>query len=291
MRPGRHDAPGRELLEESRGRMKRSGALLLTVLGMLLTGGIALGHFHTFWPDGPNGYAKLGEEIVYQYFWGHPYEMILFDAKAPTAYVVAPDGEREPVSLEPVEMEDPETGLPRAAFRLRYTPENIGDSWLVLEAPPYPIEEEGEAVQDYVKQCIHVMAEQGWDSELGLPVELVPLTRPYGLEPGFAFTARAYMGGEPMAGATVEIEKFNGFHVGEEMLPTDQFGMEDVPMITRVAKTDAFGYVTYTLDEPGWWMISVSAESGTAAVEGEEYPRVLRGGLWVHVDEEFSVGR
>ncbi|MCK4284256.1 MAG: hypothetical protein KAX44_08065, partial [Candidatus Brocadiae bacterium] len=74
-----------------------------------------------------------------------------------------------------------------------------------------------------------------------------------------------------------------------DALPKDQFGMEDVPMITRVARTDVNGYLTYTLDEPGWWMISVSAESGTATVNGKEYPRVLRGGLWLHVEERLTL--
>lgn len=253
--------------------------------------GIACGHFHTFWPDGPNCYGRLGEQITWQYFWGHPYELILFDAETPDFYVVPPVGEKETIAAEPVEMKDPETGEMRRAFKLTYTPEQIGDSWLVLEAPPYLMEEEGEAVQDYVKQCVHVMAEMGWDRRLGLPIELVPLTRPYGLEAGFAFTVRAYLDGEPLADAPVEVEKFNGFYVGEEDLPRDQFDMEDVPMITRVAKTDAFGYVTYTLDEPGWWMVSVSAESGEVTVADGEYPRVLRGCLWVHVQGAFSAGQ
>ncbi len=252
-------------------------------------GGLAFGHFHTFWPDSPNGYGKLGQKITWDYFWGHPYEMILFDALTPNFYVVTPDGEKEPVALKTADMKDPDTGKMRKAFTLSYTPESIGDSWLVLEAAPCPIEEEGEAVQDYVKQCIHVMAEKGWDVRLGLPIEVVPLTRPYGLEAGFAVTVRAYLNGKPLPDATAEIEKLNGFYVDGDALPKDQFGMEDVPMITRVARTDVNGYLTYTLDEPGWWMISVSAESGTATVNGKEYPRVLRGGLWLHVEERLTL--
>jgi cobalt/nickel transport protein len=256
---------------------------------LVLAGGVALGHFHTYWPDSPNGYATLGGQVTWQYFWGHPYEFVVFDAEAPQVHAVAPDGSRTALTPEPKAMADPETGGERSAFAFSYTPQAIGDHWIVLDAPPYLIEEEGEAVQDSVKQCLHVMAEVGWDRRLGLPVELVPLTRPYGLEAGFAFSARAYLDGEPLAGATVEIEKFNGFPVPAGKLPTDQFGVEDVPMITRTAKTDALGYITYTLDEPGWWMVSVSAQSGTVEVEGTGYPRVMRGGLWVHVEEPFAV--
>lgn len=278
-----------ESLLKGRSKMRRSRLLLAGLAASVLLTATALGHFHTFWPDSPNGYGRLGRKITWQYFWGHPYEMILFDAEEPTFYVVRPDGEKENVALKAAKMKDPDTGEMRKAFTVSYTPESIGDSWLVLEAPPYPIEEEGEAVQDYVKQCIHVMAERGWDEPVGLPIEIVPLTRPYGLEAGFAVTVRAYVNGEPLPEAAVEVEKFNGFYVKGEALPTDQFGMEDVPMITRVARTDVNGYITYTLDEPGWWMISVSAEFGTVTVGDKEYPRVLRGGLWVHVQKKFTV--
>ena len=270
--------------------MGRQTALLCGLVGLVLVGGSAFGHFHTIVPDSPNGYAVPGGEVACRYFWGHPYEMILFDAREPVVYAVAPSGAREKVAVRPTQTKDEETGELRKTFSLSYTPEEIGDTWLVLEAPPYPIEEEGEAVQDCVKQCVHVLAEDGWDARLGLPIELVPLTRPYGLEPGFAFTVRAYLDGKPLADAACEIEKFNGFHVTAEMLPRDQFGNEDVPMITRVAKTDANGYMTCTLDEPGWWVIAVMAESGEVSVAGKAYPRVLRGCLWVHVDEAFTVG-
>ncbi|MGD2174267.1 MAG: DUF4198 domain-containing protein [Candidatus Brocadiaceae bacterium] len=263
--------------------------LALPLLVCCVFVGAVSAHFHTFWPDSPNGYGRPGQRVSWQYFWGHPYELIIFDAREPNVRAVTPDGGTVQLTPEPTEVRDPATGSTRRAFTFSYTPEALGDTWIVLEAPPLPIEEEGEAVKDYVKQCVHVMAERGWDEPVGLPVEMVPLTRPYGLEEGFAFTARALLNGEPLPDAAVEIEKFNGFYVDEEMLPTDQFGTEDVPMITRAAKTDAGGYVTATLDEPGWWVISVSAESGTVSLEGETYPRVLRGCLWVHVEKKLTL--
>jgi len=269
--------------------MRKSVAAACVLVGLIVAGGMAFGHFQTFWPDTPNGYARLGEKVTWQYFWGHPYEMIVFDTPAPDVYAVTPAGEHQSVSVQATTMKDADTGKVRKVYALSYAPESLGDSWLVLAGKPTLIEEEEEVVQDYVKQCVHVMAEVGWDREIGLPIELVPLTRPYGLEEGFAFTARAYMDGKPLPGASVEIEKLNGFYVDGDTLPKDQFGMEDVPMITRAARTNVNGYVTYTLDEPGWWMVSVSAESGEATVEGKSYPRVLRGGLWVHVEKEFTV--
>ncbi|MFO7958548.1 MAG: DUF4198 domain-containing protein [Candidatus Brocadiia bacterium] len=269
--------------------MRGRGLFTTAVIVLALAAATASAHFYTYWPDSPNGYGQLGREVQWECFWGHPYEKIIFDTAEPEAFAALPDGERQDLTVTPVKREDPATGEMRSTFTFSHVPEQLGDAWIVVAAPPILVEEEGEFVQDYVKQCLHVMVEKGWDRPVGLPIEIVPLTRPYGLEPGFVFKGRLLLDGEPLADAHVEIEQMNAFYVGEEDLPRDQFGMEDVPMITRTARTDANGYVTCTLDEPGWWIVCASTESGTLEAEGEQLPRVLRGGLWVHVEEEFSV--
>ncbi|HIE28128.1 TPA: DUF4198 domain-containing protein, partial [Candidatus Poribacteria bacterium] len=191
-------------------------------------------HFHTFWPEGsPNCYAKRGQEITFKYFWGHPYEYIIFDSLKPNFYVVKPDGSKSEVKLKKIQMRDKETDKVRTAYEVKYKPTALGDFYLCLEAPPIFVEEEELFWRDYVKQPIHVMAEKGWDRPVGLPLEMVPLTRPYGIEEGFVFKGQALYKGKPLANAHVEIEKFNGFYVEGENLPVDQFGNEDVPMITR----------------------------------------------------------
>ncbi len=271
--------------------MRRLCATILLILGCIVIASYAEGHFHTYLPPTDNGYARPGQPVRWDYFWGHPYEMVVFDAERPTVYAWPPSGEREEVVVESSEVTDPLTGDQRRGYIFTYAPRELGDTWLVLEAPPYAVEEEGLIWQDYLKQCVHVLAESGWDSRIGLPIELVPLTRPYGIEAGFAFTARAYLHGAPLPNATVEIEKYNGFHVPEDALPRDQFGTEDVPMITRTAKTDVNGYVTHTLDEPGWWVIAVEAENGVVTHEGEQYPRVLRGCLWVPVQPATALSK
>jgi len=245
-------------------------------------------HFHTFFPDGsPNCYAKRGKEITFKYFWGHPYEYIIFDAPTPKFYVLKPDGKKDEVKLKEIKMKDKETGKMRAAYEVKYKPTALGDSYLCLEAPAIFVEEEELFWKDYVKQPIHVMSERGWDKPVGLEIEMVPLTRPYGIEEGFVFKGQALYKGKPLPNAHVEIEKYNGFYVKGKNLPIDQFGNEDVPMITRAAKTDVNGYVVYTLDEPGWWMISVAHEGGEMERDGKKYPVELRGGLWVHVEKRF----
>jgi cobalt/nickel transport protein len=128
------------------------------------------------------------------------------------------------------------------------------------------------------------MAEKGWDLAVGLPVEIIPLTRPYGWPAGAAFKGKAMAKGKALTRATVEIEKFNGFYVPKDRLPKDRLGEENAPLITRTVKTDLMGYFVCTLDSPGWWILSVSAPGGKKVHEGKPYPVELRGCLWVYVE-------
>lgn len=125
------------------------------------------------------------------------------------------------------------------------------------------------------------MAQEGWDRKTGQVIEIVPLIRPYGVEPGFVFVGQAFLEGKPLEGATVEIEKYWPKAPHEDDLP-------DEAMITRVAKTGPNGLIMYTLDEPGWWVIAVSAEHGQMKRDGKSYPVEVRGLFWIHVEESFT---
>ncbi len=247
--------------------------------------GAALAHFHTFWPQVEGCYGKTGDGVRWQYFWGHPYEMIIYDAQPAKFFVRTSQGGREPVALQEASLTDPATGKARRAYALEYKPVAPGDYWLCLEAPAYFIPEEKVFWQDYIKEIWHVMAQKGWDEPVGLEMEIVPLTRPYGWPAGSVFKAQALFKGKPLKGAQVEIEKFNGFYVSKDKLPKDRLGDENEPLMTRALKTDGQGYLVFTLDSPGWWVIAVSQEDGKKTHEGKEYPVEKRGCLWVYVEK------
>ena len=149
--------------------------------------------------------------------------------------------------------------------------------------PPYFISEERVFWQDYVKEASHVMAQKGWDRPVGMDIEIVPLTRPYGWPAGAVFKAQALFKGKPLKGVQVEIEKFNGFYVSKDKLPKDRLGEDNEPLMTRALKTDAQGYLVCTLDSPGWWVLAVGHEDGKKSYEGKEYPvekAVACGFMW-----------
>ncbi|HIE04283.1 MAG TPA: DUF4198 domain-containing protein [Candidatus Latescibacteria bacterium] len=245
-----------------------------TVCGVLslLMWGTTWAHFHTFIPDNP--YGRRGRSVNYTYFWGHPYEHVVFDTPRPVSlFALTPRGKK--VDLMGTLKKHGK------GYMFSYTPRELGDHIICLDAPPIFVEEEGVFWEDHVKQVLHVMAQKGWDRATGQKIELVPLTRPYGIEAGFVFQAQVLFKGRPLPGATVEVEKYHERPVPEDELP-------DEPMVTRVVRTDPNGVVTFTLDEPGWWIMCAYAEGGTKEYEGRSYPVELRGGLWVYVEKPFS---
>ncbi len=256
----------------------------LAMAGMGILPGAAVAHYQVFWPQVEGCYGKPGEMAKWRYVWGHPYEMILYDAQAPKFYMVTPQGKKDQVSLKEITAVDGASGQARKAYEVEYQPAAPGDYYLCLEAPPYFISEEKVFWQDYVKEAWHVMAQKGWDRPVGMDIEIVPLTRPYGWPAGAVFKAQALFKGKPLKGVQVEIEKFNGFYVSKDKLPKDRLGEDNEPLMTRALKTDAQGYLVCTLDSPGWWVLAVGHEDGKKSYEGKEYPVEKRGCLWVYVE-------
>ena len=66
-------------------------------LGVLATALVcassATAHFNMLLPDKHS--VKKGEEVIFTYQWGHPFEHQLFDAPKPAhVYVLSPDGKK-----------------------------------------------------------------------------------------------------------------------------------------------------------------------------------------------------
>jgi cobalt/nickel transport protein len=261
--------------------MPKVSGLALAVLAAVAAPSDA--HFNMLLPQTPS--VKKGEAVTFLYQWGHPFEHQLFDAPEPRSLIVTgPDGKRTDLlsALEKATVPAGE-GKSVTAYRFRFTPENRGDYVFVLKTPPIWMEEEGEFFQDTVKVVLHVQAQKGWDSSVGDEFELVPLTRPYGLQPGMVFQAQLEFR-PPGSQATVvpvtrpvEIERYNA-EPPKELPPDEQ--------VTRTARPDRGGVVTGTLTDTGWWCVTAARSRGTREHEGKERPVLQRTTLWVYVDDK-----
>ncbi len=264
--------------------MTRAASLLIVCL-CITRGPEAQAHYHILLPDRPS--AKKGQTVTFLFQWGHPFEHQLFDAALPAALQVTPPT-GSPLDckarLEATLVPGGEAKKVQA-FRFHLTPDERGDYRVLLRTPPTWMAEENEFWQDTVKVTLHVQVQNGWDQPAqpgAQAFELIPLTRPYGLQPGMVVQVRALFGGKPLAGSPVEIERYHA--TPPRVLPEDE-------QITRVVKTDPNGIATCTLAESGWWCLTAQREAGTALRNGKPYPLRQRSTLWIFVDRMPTANR
>ena len=117
-------------------------------------------------------------------------------------------------------------------------------------------------------------AGEGWDADVGLPVEIAPLVRPYGLWTGNLFRGVVEKRGEPVPYAKVEVEWRND---GSLTPPSD-------PFITQVIKADANGVFSYAMPRAGWWGFAALLQGDIPMKnpDGREVPAEAGALIWVH---------
>lgn len=147
-----------------------------------------------------------------------------------------------------------------------------------LQPKPYWEPAEDKFIVHYTKAIVDVMgAEEGWDKPIaptaGIPAEIVPLTRPYGLYAGNIFTGQVFKDGKPAADTNVEVEWWGK---GKTKAPTDSH-------VKQVVKSDGNGTFSFAMPKPGWWGFSAIMEADTPIKhEGKDKKVELGAVLWVH---------
>lgn len=119
--------------------------------------------------------------------------------------------------------------------------------------------------------------DEGWDTELGLKTEIVPLSKPFGLWEHNVFQGIVKMDGEAVPYAEVEVEFVNdgaGATVPDEL------------MVTQTVKADANGVFTYAPPSQGWWgFAALNTADYTLPQEGEDKAVELGAVIWVHFEK------
>jgi cobalt/nickel transport protein len=171
------------------------------------------------------------------------------DMARPTAFGVHAAGKRQDLldTLVPIDYRG------HAAYKATYKIKRPGDHVFWVEPAPYWEPSEGLMIVHYTKVIVNAMGlEQGWDDELGLKTEIVPLVRPYGLWAGNQFRGIVKKDGVPVPVAEIEVEYFNEDNKVE--IPAS-------PFETQVIKADANGVFGYTMPRAGWWGFAALSEA------------------------------
>ncbi len=164
------------------------------------------------------------------------------------------------------------------AWAIDYPVKRPGVYQFYMEPQPYWEPAEDCFIIHYTKTIVAAFGdEEGWDQELGLKTEIVPLTRPFGLYAGNSFQGIVKLDGKVVPFAEVEVEFYNRDKTVQA--PSDYF-------ITQVVKADANGVFTYTPPAAGWWgFAALNTAAERIAHEGEEKDVELGAVLWLEFFE------
>ncbi len=249
--------------------MQRLSVWGLAVALVLCLAAPAAAHFGMVIPD-RNLMERPGKVSLEFRFW-HPMEnhgMVLAKPKAAGVVLGGKKTDLLP-SLKPVK--EGKAMWWKGSYKVR----RPGDYIFFMEPQPYWEPAEDCFIIHYTKTIVDALsAEEGWDQPIGLKIEIVPLTRPYGLWAGNSFTGKVLYKGKPLANADVEVEFYN--KKGSVKIPAPAY-------VTQVVRTDANGVFSYTMPWAGWWgFAALTTDDKKMKKDGQPKDVEVGGVLWVY---------
>jgi cobalt/nickel transport protein len=259
--------------------MNRTSLALACLMGPVLAAGTAQAHFQMIVPSDDMVKQDESRTIDLDLLFWHPFEGIGMNMVKPEKFGVVAQGEDHDLlsNLKAGKTQDRE-GNHFTTFTADYSFKRPGDHIFYVEPQPYWEPAEESFIVHYTKVVVNGFGmEAGWDEEIGLKTEIVPLTRPYGLWTNNVFQGIVKVNGEPVPYSEVEVEYY-AQDAGIEP-PAD-------PMITQVVKADENGVFTYAMPKQGWWgFAALNEDEKTMKHEGKDYPVEIGAVLWVHTHD------
>lgn len=210
--------------------------------------------------------SKLDLDLVFT----HPMEMgPVMQMQQPTQFgVVGPDGKQDLLTTLQAN-----SAHGSQSFKSQYQIKKPGDYLFYLEPAPYWEPAEGKMIIHYTKVVVDAYAmEDNWDAEVGFPVEIEPLTRPFGLWTGNQFRGVVKQNGKAVPFAEIEVEWMND---GSVTAPADVY-------VTQVIKADANGTFSYAMPRAGWWAFAALIDGNEMKnPQGKMVPTELGALIWV----------
>jgi len=169
--------------------------------------------------------------------------------------------------------------LDKEAWKATYALKKPGVYAFYFDPQPYWEPAEDKYIIHQTKTYVAAFGdEEGWDKEVGLKAEILPLTRPFGLYAGNVFQGLVKFKGKPVPNADVEVEYWNADK--KVTAPNDYF-------VTQVVKTDQNGVFIFVPLQAGWWGFSALNDDKDAIkhIDGTKKDAEYGAVLWVRFTE------
>lgn len=204
----------------------------------------------------------------------HPFEMIGMELEKPEKFFCVFDGKTIDLSAR---LESSKV-MGHKAWKTKFVVKRPGAYLFAMVPTPYWEPSEDCFIVHYTKTVVAAFGDdEGWDAQLGLKTEIVPLSKPFALYAGNVFQGIVQLDGKAVSYAEVEVEYYNSdkkYHA-----PTDY-------MITQTIKADANGVFTYAAPKAGWWgFAALSTSDEKMKFDGEDKDIELGAVIWVKFEE------
>ncbi len=245
---------------------------LFTALALFSMTNFCAAHFQMIYT--PESALTKGGEIPLKVVFSHPFEgnPTMKMGQPEQFFSVHKEKKKDLLStLKPIQWQGLENA--EAAFSTKYRIRGMGDWIFTLVPAPYL-----ETTEDvYIQQMTKMVVNAGglptdWDTELGLPAEIVPLDKPYAIWEGGVFRGIVKSEGKPVPFAEIEVEYLN--HAAD--IEKNSFGKEETliapqdSFVTMGLKTDSQGEFVVALPKAGWWGICALGVGPEKEFDGKE---------------------
>lgn len=257
-------------------RQKTAIASLALLLVLFLAPSNGYAHFGMMIPADDIVGEQTREPLKVNLMFAHPFEGQSMNMEKPAVAGVLFNGRKTLLTdkLRALDLTMYADEKPSRAWRAYHAVERPGDYIFFMEPKPYWEPAEDSYIVHYTKVIVNAFGkEAGWDEEVGMKTEIIPLSRPYGIYAGNVFQGIVKVDGKPAPFTEVEIEYFN--RGGKSTAPSG-------PFVTQVVKADTNGVFTYAIPKAGWWgFAALSTDSRTLPHEGKPKPVEIGAVLWI----------
>ncbi len=250
--------------------MKYFKLSVMVVVTIFVFSGPSLAHFGMVIPSDNMVMQDDKKRIQIKLSFSHPFEMVGMPLEKPNKFFVVKNSGNANLmdKLEKIEIMD------NRAWIADYDIKRPGAYTFIMEPEPYWEPAEDCYIIHYTKTVVAAFGDdEGWDREVGLKTEIVPLSRPFGLYSGNIFQGLVKLDGKIVPFAQVEVEYYNKDK--KAIAPTDY-------MITQTIKADKNGVFSYAAPVAGWWGFAALNTSDRKMMhETQEKDIELGAVLWV----------
>ena len=204
----------------------------------------------------------------------HPFEGHGMELVKPKAFNVWANGKTSTL-LDKLQKT---TVMGHTAWATKYNIKRPGVYMFYMEPQPYWEPAEDCFIVHYTKTVVTAFGDdEGWDTEIGLKTEIVPLAKPFGLYAGNLFQGIVKLDGKPVPYAEVEVEYYNAN--GQAQAPTDY-------MVTQTIKADGNGVFSYAAPSAGWWgFAALNTADYQIKQDGQDKDVEMGAVIWINFHE------